>query len=556
MVSVQSPAQAPPGGRELPYFRVLLPPAILMAAVTGAAVALVERSARIAVVTCGAVATLLVVLTAAEVVRRGRRIRELGAEHERRTALLERRLTGYAEQNLHLARHILPEALYIMHAGNSTREVLLRLGEREPTFHDLDEAQRELLRMTLDIIDKEELLRESAHRTYTTVARRIQAIVHQQNDELMEMEYDHGNNPEVFDDLLRIDHGTALIGRLADSIGVIAGGRPSRQWPKPVPLYSVLRGGMSRILEYPRIKLESIAKINIRGISVEPVIHACAELMDNATRFSPPATKVHVNAMEVQSGIAIEIEDAGISLSEEGRARVEQILEAASRGEQILDGGGTPILGLAVVGRLCKEFKMQCSLRVSAYGGVRAVLVVPSEMITDGPADIYAHGIGATATSTLDLGDIKGPERPPKRRRPTNPRIPAGVSLDDDVPVITEWTAEGLPQRRSKGNPAADRAAAYVAQAAEERAAKEAAERGEEDIWASYTPPARPAGPEPGVGFEAFWSALKENAPEGVHPTDFTRNPTAYLHLVDGERNHPNESSARAGAGDDEGDLK
>src|SRR5256885_10260398 len=33
-------------------------------------------------------------------------------------------------------------------------------------------------------------------------------------------------------------HGTALIGRLADSIAVLGGGRPGRQWPQPVPLYS------------------------------------------------------------------------------------------------------------------------------------------------------------------------------------------------------------------------------------------------------------------------------------------------------------------------------
>src|SRR5690606_5828514 len=93
--------------------------------------------------------------------------------------------------------------------------------------------------------------------------------------------------------------------------------RPGRQWPQPVALYSVLRGAMSRILEYRRIDLKSIAKVNVKGISVEPVIHAAAELLDNATRYSPPQTKVHVTATEVQTGVAIEIEDAGVSLDEE-----------------------------------------------------------------------------------------------------------------------------------------------------------------------------------------------------------------------------------------------
>src|SRR5439155_10152283 len=126
----------------------------------------------------------------------------------------------------------------------------------------------------LTVIDTEDVMRDAAQRSFVSIARRVQAIVHQQANELREMEEDHGRNPEVFDDLLRIDHGTALIGRLADSIAVLGGGRPGRQWPQPVPLYSVLRGAMSRILEYRRISLDNIAKANIRGISVEPVIHA------------------------------------------------------------------------------------------------------------------------------------------------------------------------------------------------------------------------------------------------------------------------------------------
>ncbi|HEY8983342.1 MAG TPA: ATP-binding protein [Streptomyces sp.] len=556
MVSAQVPAQSPTG-RERPFARVLLPPAILMTAVSGAAVALVPRSARVAVGVCGAVATMLVVMTAVEVVRRGRRLRELKADAERRTAALERRIEAYATLNLRVVEDHIPTAVKILRAGNSPREVLQLMPDIDPTFRDLDRAQAGVVSSVLDIVEHQENLRDSALRSYTSVARRIQAIVHQQNDELLEMEYDHGNNPHVFDDLLRIDHGTAMIGRLADSVGVIGGGRPSRQWPAPVPLYSVLRGGMSRILEYPRIKLESIAKVNIRGISVEPVIHACAELMDNATRFSPPASTVHVNAIEVQTGIAIEIEDAGVSLSEEGRARVERILEDAKRGEDIHDDGGAPQLGLAVVGRLCTTFNMQCSLRVSAYGGVRAVLIVPAEMLTEGPETIYAHGIGAGATPTLDLGGIKGPERKPKKRRPTSPRLPEGVSPQaEPSPDVVGTTPEGLPQRRSKAVVSIldSYPEAYRRQLAEE-AAEKAAARGEpvavdpeEQMWAEASArvlakPA-PSGPAPGLGFEAFWAGLKDNTPEGVHPTDFTRNPTAYLHLIDD----------KAMAADDEGD--
>ncbi len=115
MVSVQSP----PGGRELPYARVLLPPAIVMAAATGAAVALVAGPARIAVGWCGAVATLLVIVTAAEAVRRGRNLRDLRAEHARHTAYLERRLADQTHEMVRLGKEILPATLHRLSSGES-----------------------------------------------------------------------------------------------------------------------------------------------------------------------------------------------------------------------------------------------------------------------------------------------------------------------------------------------------------------------------------------------------------------------------------------------------
>ncbi|MEV7974688.1 ATP-binding protein [Streptomyces sp. NPDC086519] len=540
MVSVQSP----PNGRELPLARVLLLPAALMAAATAAAVVLVAGSARLAVGACGSVGMLLVLATAAEAVRRGRRLRDAQAEHDRHRAYLEQCLTVSEAEIDRLGREVFPTALYRLKAGESPKEVVRQLFDVDPRMRHAPESQRRLIRIMLDIVDEEDLQRDSLERSFVSVARRVQAIVHQQAHELREMEEDHGRNPEVFDDLLRIDHGTALIGRLADSVSVLGGGRPGRQWPNPVALYSVLRGAMSRILEYRRIELHSICQVNIKGTSVEPVIHAAAELLDNATRYSPPSTKVHVTAVEVQSGVCIEIEDAGVTLNEEARDRLEGLLEKAKQGKDIQVLGENPRLGLSVVGRLCKTYNMDVSLRASAYGGVRAVLIVPSDMMTTDPAPGIAHGIGATGIPQPELGALEGPKRPPKRRRPTSPRIPAGISMEDDVPEVTEWTAGGLPQRRS-------RMKTPLSQRIAEQAAIERAEReGNPTIWSQHKEPEpekpEPERREPGLWVDAFWEGLKKNNP-GVHPTDFTRNPTKYLHLI----NDPAGTEA-----DDEGDLK
>ncbi|MFV0136974.1 sensor histidine kinase [Streptomyces sp. HMX87] len=536
MVSVASP----PDSRELPYLRVLLLPAIVMAAVTGAAVAVVTEPARIAVGICGAVATLLVTATAAEAVRRGRALRALRTDHARHTAYLERRIAGHDAELIRLGRDILPSALAYMRQGNHPRDVMTRLGLLDPSFTTLGEPQLALLRRVLDIIDHEDTALEASQRSFVDIARRVQAIVHQQANELREMEEDHGRNPEVFDDLLRIDHGNALIGRLADSIAVIGGGRPGRQWPSPVALYSVLRGAMSRILEYRRIDLSSIAKVNIKGTSVEPVIHAAAELLDNATRYSPPNTKVHVTATEVQTGVAIEIEDAGVNLSEDARLRIEGMLESAKAGTDLAEISGNPRLGLAVVGRLCSAFNMQVSLRASAYGGVRAILVVPSEMMTTEPGVGLAHGIGATSLPSPGPDALPGPQRRPKKRRPTSPKIPDSVSLEDDVPEVTEWTAGGLPQRRSRVKmPLSQRLAEQAKWEREdaEREARQAAERARNAAWSTPEPEPEKEEDEtpPGLWVEAFWEGLKGDP----DPNAFTQPPNEPAHAPADDEGDP-----------------
>ncbi|MEU9478424.1 ATP-binding protein [Streptomyces sp. NPDC048191] len=556
MVSVQKP----PGRRERPYARVLLPPAIVMAAATGAAVALVSSpSARIAVGAVGALGLLLVLATGGEAARRGRRLREEQAEHARHSAYLEHRIAAHDELIERFATDVIPHGLLRLRVGEPLRDVMLKGYDVDPELRSLPDSYRQLFRAAMRGAEYEISMRDATEQSFVSIARRVQAIVHQQSNELREMEEDHGRNPEVFDDLLRIDHGTSLIGRLADTISVLGGGRPGRQWPLPVSLYSTLRGAMSRILEYRRIQLNSIVNINIKGTSVEPVIHAAAELLDNATRYSPPSTKVHVTAAEVQTGVVIEIEDAGVSLSEESRARIEKMIEDAKNGDDAHNLGENPRLGLAVVGRLCKMFDMEVSLRASAYGGVRAILIVPRVMTTTEPGVGAAHGIGATGTPIPALGAVEGPKRPPKRRRPTSPKIPAGISMEDDVPVVTEWTAGGLPQRRS-------RMKTPISQRFAEKAEIEQAEReGRPTVWSQPKPE-----PEPeidpqrkklmerpiGQGIEDFWNGLRKGMPEGAtgpELTDFTRHPEKYVHLLNDYADAPVEGTTEA---DDEGDLK
>ncbi|MCX4544855.1 ATP-binding protein [Streptomyces sp. NBC_01565] len=453
-------------------------PALATAAAAAVALVMVSAPARTPVAWVGAVAFVAVALSCAEAARRGRVIRALRAT----VAGQEASLTRQETETVRLAQDLLPDVVERLRKGEFPDEVLASLEDPDayepgltPAFRAAHQA---VLRSVLDAVVAEEDLRDSAQRAFVNIARRVQAIVHQQAQELREMEDRHGRSPKVFGDLLRLDHGTALIGRLADSIAVLGGARPGRQWNKAVPLYSVLRGAMSRIIDYQRVELHSVSQVAVVGPAVEPLIHALAELLDNATRYSPPQTRVHLTAVDVNSGIAVEIEDGGVSMSEEARNRAERMLRQAQQGIDLNDLGETPRLGLAVVGRLAQAYDFQVSLRASAYGGVRAVLVIPQDLITTAEAATgVAHGIGTASGPRAALPTGAGRTAAPAgdtaavrqaadtaavphaadttavRQAPPRPATgPRPMPADEEIPVVTERTANGLPQRRRKAH--------------------------------------------------------------------------------------------------------
>ncbi|MEY9845577.1 signal transduction histidine kinase [Streptacidiphilus sp. BW17] len=404
--------------------------------------AFVPGDGRWVVLGCGLFSTLVVAALSAEVARRRRDLAELGRRQLAGEELSRRRLEAQEAQLLYLAEGLLPRAVERIQRGDFIDDILKDSAAPEGTVTpEFQAAAQVALRTVLEAVDAEEALRESAQRAFVNIARRVQAVVHRQAQDLRAMEDRHGEDPAVFDDLLRLDHGNALVGRLADSIAVLGGARPGRQWGRAVPLYSVLRGAMSRILDYQRVELHPVSEVAVIGPAVEPLIHALAELLDNATRYSPPHTRVHLTAAEVQSGIAVEIEDGGLSLSEEGRARAERMLREAQAGIDLNDLGETPRLGLAVVGRLAQANGFQVSLRPSAYGGVRAVLIVPEGQITSAPGTGVAHGIGAASGSRPGWD---GPSLPERERSVAPSLRSAGAPRPEPAPLGSVRT-DGVP---------------------------------------------------------------------------------------------------------------
>ncbi|WP_203720142.1 sensor histidine kinase, partial [Streptomyces anulatus] len=220
--------------------------------------------------------------------------------------------------------------------------------------------------------------RSAAVAACANAAGRMQALATSMLADLREMEHRHSDE-SVLGDLLHLDHRTAQAGRLADSIAVLTGARSGRRWAKPIVMESILRGAMGRIGSYQRVRLHSASDVAIAGHAAEGVMHALAELLDNAANFSPPTAEVHVYVEEVPAGIVITVEDSGLVMSEVQLRRAEK---AVSADHQDLTNLSGTRLGLAVVGRLARKHGLTVSFRPSARGGTGALMMLPQDLIS------------------------------------------------------------------------------------------------------------------------------------------------------------------------------
>ncbi|WP_370416316.1 sensor histidine kinase [Streptomyces fradiae] len=345
----------------------------------------------------GLVAVALTAVTSAVTMRRlrtsdsARRTQaatEAREYYARREAALLGRLADQRSTTRWMADELLPAAVARLQKGESASDIMQSVSFGDHLDDEFTEALKGALRTLLEAVEAEESTRDSSQRALVAVARRVQAIVHQLAKDLHAMQILHGTDIVVSRGLQDIDHRNALIGRLAASIAVLGDARPGRQWSKAIPLYDVLRGAMSRIVDYPRVRLQAVTEVAVIGPGAEPLIHLLAELLDNATTFSPPHTPVEVTASEVPSGIAIEIEDRGVGLTEEVRQRIDRVMTQSATGIFLAGLGEVTQLGLPVVSRLAREHGCEVDLRTSAYGGVRAVILVPRRLITTVPQPV------------------------------------------------------------------------------------------------------------------------------------------------------------------------
>ncbi|MHA5047285.1 sensor histidine kinase [Streptomyces sp. SD15] len=244
--------------------------------------------------------------------------------------------------------------------------------------------------------------RSAAISATANAAGRMQALATGMLADLRAMEERHSDE-EVLADLLYLDHRTAQAGRLADSVAVLAGARSGRRWARPIVMESILRGAMGRIGGYQRVRVHSSSDAAVAGHAAEGVMHALAELLDNAANFSPPTAEVHVYVEEVPAGVIVSVEDSGLVMGDVQLRRAER---AVSGDGADLGGLTGTRLGLAVVGRLARKHGLKVSFRPSARGGTGVLVLIPQDLLAPQAAPAPAAPEAtptavATATPTV-----------------------------------------------------------------------------------------------------------------------------------------------------------
>ncbi|WKK25404.1 ATP-binding protein [Streptomyces olivoreticuli] len=301
---------------------------------------------------------------------------------------------------------------------------------------------------------------QSAKAALKASMRALQGLAHEQQLAISDMQERH-DNPDVLRDLLQIDHANSQFGRRAQAIAVLCGSWPGRQRAAS-PLTDVVRGATSRIRDYRRVKVHNHADLAVVSRAVEPVVLAVAELLDNAARHSQPNTSVEVGLQPVHNGACVVIDDAGVGMNAQEVQRAAALL-SGQRTVDVSRLGDPPQFGFPVIGVLAARYGFSVSVDTrSPYGGVRAVLFLPSALLSqidlDGPdtTPLAPPAARTGAPARTPTGAAHPPQhRAPAREHPEPiPDVfppaapPAGPPAD--AGAITGSTAGGLPKRRRR----------------------------------------------------------------------------------------------------------
>ncbi|MEW1748596.1 ATP-binding protein [Streptomyces angustmyceticus] len=293
---------------------------------------------------------------------------------------------------------------------------------------------------------------EATKTTLKAAMRTLQGLAGEQQLAISKLQESYGEH-KILQDLLDIDHMNSQFARRAQSIAVLCDGWLGRRRHN-ASLYDVVRSAKGRIRHFTRVEIRSQSNFAIVSRAVEPVALVLAELLDNATSYSAPETMIEINIRPVPKGVCIVVDDAGVGMNEEEKARAAQLL-SSENSASVSSLGNPPQFGFTVIGVLAARYGFSVSVdSTSPYGGVRAVVLLPDDLLTSLHEPEESPAVAASAP----LPPENSPGQPAPggpAPAPAAPAYPAAGRHHPGPPPAgqpaAETTAGGLPKRRRRG---------------------------------------------------------------------------------------------------------
>ena len=295
---------------------------------------------------------------------------------------LVRRLVRLRTETLKLADEHLPRVVERLRAGEQI-DVAVKVPELDYGNDEIGQvaaAFNKAQQTAVAAAVQEVKTREGINAVFLNIARRSQTIVHHQLQVLDSAERTV-DNPDQLQLLFQLDHSATRERRNAENLIILGGGQLGRQWRNSVSLIEIVRSAVAEAEQYTRVTVGRVPDVLVDGRAVADLIHLLAELIDNATSFSPPGSSIEVRGNPVGKGVVVEVEDQGLGIEAERRETLNKMFRDPP------DFGlvallEDPRIGFFVVARLAHQHGMRVSLTESTYGGVRAGVLVPSILIT------------------------------------------------------------------------------------------------------------------------------------------------------------------------------
>jgi signal transduction histidine kinase len=276
-------------------------------------------------------------------------------------------------------------------------------------------------------------LRMSIGDIFLNLARRSQGLIDRQLELIDELEEEADS--QTLMSLFKLDHLATRMRRNAENLIVLSGAEPPRRWTEPIPLGEVVRGAIGEVEDYERVELVEMDEVGVPGHAVADIIHLLSELIENATSFSPPGTSVRVGGQATGGGHVVEVEDRGLGMSDD------ELFEANERlaNPPTIDFAVSRVLGLFVVGRLAQRYNIRVQLRHSSYGGITALVALPSSVVI--PLRPYVPSGGPDQIASPQLSS------PRMALPPESTEAPPADPLPIFEQARSDWFESGPPRQ-------------------------------------------------------------------------------------------------------------